>query len=289
MIFLTGGRGLLGSTLAERLSLAHLPYLASATRGPAQPPFTLCDLQKPETYPSGDVRWDMAVHCATQLEGPGIYDGNMLMTRNVIDFCKQRGIRKMIFVSSSNAASPLQDEYSRSKRDSENLVKESGLETVIIRPTIIFSDRDTKNINQMMRLLKRFHVALIPGSGRHRVQPVAVEDVAELILKCVRNWDSSKNAAYDIGGGETLTYKEMISRMARALSTFYIPVYIPMPILYMMADAVSTLTGSRAFTRYSFRHFVTEKLMDNRPIEEKFGLRPRPLSEWLAEIKRRRR
>ena len=74
--------------------------------------------------------------------------------------------------------------------------------------------------------------------------------------------------------------------MARALSTVYIPVHVPMPILYLMADALSGLTGSRAFSRDAFRSFVTEKLMDNRPIEEKFQIHPRALSEWLDEIKK---
>jgi len=272
VILLTGGRGLLGFAIAASLSKHHLAYCATTTQVPAEHPFVSCNLLNPEAYPSGNEPWDAVIHCATHLQGGGTYAKNMRMTENVIAFSKKHPVKKLIFISSSNASVPLQDEYSRSKKDSEKMIRESGLEYCIIRPTIMFSERDKKNIFKMMQLLKTFHVAMIPGNGEYRLQPVWVDDVADLTVQCLLKWDLAKNQVLAIGGGETLEFKEMIRRMGSALSAFYIPVYMPLPLLDLVA-------------RDAIRSFVTEKIMDNSAIESKFNVHPRTLSSWLEEFR----
>ena len=81
-------------------------------------------------------------------------------------------------------------------------MRDSGLAYAIVRPTLVFGADDVL-VNNIAWILRRLPLFILPGDGAYRVQPVAVEDVADL---CVDAGLRDADEAFDAAGPETLTF-----------------------------------------------------------------------------------
>lgn len=87
---------------------------------------------------------------------------------------------------------------------------------VILRPTLIYGRGRDRNITVIARFIRRFGFFPVLGRATGLRQPVHAEDVA---LACHRALEApaATNRAYNISGGETVTYREMVRRVFLAL------------------------------------------------------------------------
>jgi NADH dehydrogenase len=141
-------------------------------------------------FSRGNVSYDWAVECTR------------LLIRSAVD----SGVRRIVHLSIANPSldSPLP--YYRGKAVVEQAVRESSLPYAIIRPTVVFGKEDIL-LNNIAFLLRRFPLFVIPGSGEYRLQPVHVEDVAEL---AVGAGEKQGNIIQDAAGPEVYTFNELI-------------------------------------------------------------------------------
>ena len=100
-------------------------------------------------------------------------------TRILMSAAAEAGVRKVVHISVSNPSLDSHLDYYAGKARTEEIVRESGLQWAIVRPTLIFGPGDIL-INNIAWLLRKMPIFVIPESGRYRVQPVAGEDVAEI-------------------------------------------------------------------------------------------------------------
>lgn len=104
--------------------------------------------------------------------------------------------------------------------------EQHGVEWVILRPTLIYELGHDKNISFIASLIQRFGVLplIYPANGLR--QPVHAEDVALACIKALIVKEAA-NKAYNLAGGETLTYKEMVERIF--IHFHKKPHFIPLP------------------------------------------------------------
>jgi NADH dehydrogenase len=121
------------------------------------------------------------------------------------------GVRRVVHISVSRPELGSDLPYYRGKAAVEELVKQSKLSYSILRPTIIFGKEEVliSNITWLLRHLPAF---VIPGDGKYRLQPIYVEDLAELALKAAR---STQNEVIDAGGPQVFTYEELVRFLAK--------------------------------------------------------------------------
>lgn len=136
------------------------------------------------------------------------------------------GVRKVVTLSSTSRFTKDQssdlEEQQIAKRlaDAESQVEswaeQRGIEWVILRPTLIYGHGRDKNIAEMVRLIRRFGFFPLFGKAQGLRQPIHAEDVA---VACVSALQSSSvvNRAFNISGAETLTYRDMVTRVFVAL------------------------------------------------------------------------
>lgn len=92
----------------------------------------------------------------------------------------------------------------------------SRIEWVILRPTMIYGLGRDRNICEIARFISRFGFFPLFGAAQGLRQPVHVEDVATACIAALQNKQTS-NRAYNISGAETLTYREMVARVFKAM------------------------------------------------------------------------
>lgn len=131
--------------------------------------------------------------------------------RTLFAAAKTAGVRRVVHVSITNAAldSPLP--YFRGKATVENALRESGLSYAILKPTVVFGKEDIL-LNNIAWMLRRFPVFPIPGTGEYRLQPIYVEDLAQLAVDAA---DSDDNLEMDAVGPDIFTYTDLARLLMR--------------------------------------------------------------------------
>lgn len=154
---------------------------------------------------------DIVVHLAALVAGkPSLkspyeyYRTNILGTLNVLDAMKEKGIKRLVYISSWSAfgrpeelpiteATPLNPEnpYGVSKKCCEELVKSyakiHGIKSIILRPTMIYGpNQPEKNvIQQVVDCMISGGKFEIYGTGEHTRECLYVTDVAEVVVKAI--------------------------------------------------------------------------------------------------------
>src|SRR3972149_4444937 len=142
--------------------------------------------------------------------GQVTYDTAVANTKILINAAKEAGIRRIVHISITNASEASPFPYFRGKGILEKVIIYSNLSYAIIRPTVIFGHEDIL-VNNIAWFLRKFPVFAIPGTGDYRLQPVFVEDVAEI---AVNAGQSNDTMIVDAVGPEIFKYEEIIRLIA---------------------------------------------------------------------------
>jgi len=145
--------------------------------------------------------------------GPVTFESAVENTKTLIRAAEEAGVRRIVHVSITNASAESRLPYFRGKGLVEEAVVRSRLSHAILRPTVIFGPEDIL-INNIAWLLRRFPVFAIPGSGAYRLQPVFVEDVAEIAVRAGRE---EGNIILDAVGPEAYTFHELVRLIAETV------------------------------------------------------------------------
>jgi nucleoside-diphosphate-sugar epimerase len=133
----------------------------------------------------------------------------------VVGAARKAGVGRIIVVSSTSAHSSYEFR-SAPKLRMEKVVRESGLDWTILRPTMIYGSELDKNMRRLLSFLDRSTVFPIFGTGENLWQPVYYKDCARGILSALER-PTTVGEIYDLPGGEPLSYSNMVSTAAVAL------------------------------------------------------------------------
>ena len=132
---------------------------------------------------------------------------NLNLTRDVIKICKNTGIKKIIFISGLGVSKHNTSDYFDSKYKAEQEIINSGLDYTIFRASYIIGKTDHLT-NTLSRQMKT-GVIVIPGSGKYRLQPIFILDVAKIILEAVREKKFSKKIV-DLVGPQEISFEDFV-------------------------------------------------------------------------------
>jgi uncharacterized protein YbjT (DUF2867 family) len=115
---------------------------------------------------------------------------------------------------------------------------------VVLRPTLIYGYGRDKNITEIVRFIRRFGFFPILGKANGLRQPIHVEDVAKACVAALKS-PAAVNRAYNISGGETLPYHEMVKRVFAALHRPARALSIPLPLFRLAVACMHLLPRHR--------------------------------------------
>lgn len=193
-------------------------------------------------------------------------------TRTLVGAAAEAGVRKIVQISVSNPSVDSHLDYYAGKARTEEIVRTSGLQWAIVRPTLVFGTEDIL-INNIAWLLRRMPMFVIPGLGTYRVQPVSVEDVAEIATWAAEQTD---NITLDAAGPDTVTYAELVEGIAIAVGRRPRFVFMPPRLTLWAGDIVSRYMRDVMLTRQELQGLMEELLVSN---EKPRGTRR--IDNWL--------
>ena len=194
-------------------------------------------------------------------------------SKTLIRVAKDAGVRRMVHISIANPSldSPLP--YYRGKALVEQAIRESGMSYGILRPAVIFGDQGIL-INNIAWFLRHMPVFVIPGNGEYRLQPIFVDDLADL---AVTQGSSDENAILDAVGPETYAFNRLLRLLKNVLKSKTLILHLNPRLAYPL----SRLPG------YALRDIVltwdeVEGLLANLLVSDQPPTGKTLLSEWLA-------
>ena len=137
---------------------------------------------------------------------------NVNLTKNVIKTCKNTGIKKIIYISGLGVSKNGISSYFASKYKAEREIINSGLDYTIFRASYIIGKTDhlTKSLSKQMKK----GTIIIPGSGKYRLQPIFVEDVAKIILEAILEKKFS-NKILDLAGPRKISFEDFVKLFSK--------------------------------------------------------------------------
>ncbi|MGZ4960716.1 MAG: NAD-dependent epimerase/dehydratase family protein [Methylomonas sp.] len=152
--------------------------------------------------------------------------------------------------------------------------EEQGIDWVVLRPTLIYGLGKDKNVSEIIRLIHRFGFFPLLGQAKGLRQPVHAQDVA---MACVTGLSASEvaNKSYNISGGETLTYKEMVGRVFAALGRKPFFIRVPVGLLRKLMQVLSYLPRYRNWTPAMVERMNKDMVFDHSDAMRDLGFKPR--------------
>ena len=210
-----------------------------------------------------------------QRKGAGYDRVNRQGTANVVAAAKEAGVKHFIQVSAIGASDSPSYPYLYSKWQGEQEVMKSGLPYTILRSSIMFGPGD-EFLNTLAGLVRVFPLVPVVGSGRNRLQPIAVEDVARCISLAVDR-DSLKGKVIEVGGPQQLSYNEIMAIVGRTLGRWHLRVHLPVWLMYLATALVQAILPRPPVTTDQLRMLPSRNVAEPGVVEETFGFTPRQL------------
>lgn len=150
--------------------------------------------------------------------------------RNLLAAAPQVGAVRWIQMSALGAEPNASTKYYRTKWEAEELIRASGLDWTILRPSLIFDDRPRHQHNFVDEIAKAIRMApFLPilGNGQFLLQPVSIDDISQTILQSLSKPETI-GKIYEIGGPDKLTYRQVVLTIARAMGAKKPMIKIPL-------------------------------------------------------------
>jgi uncharacterized protein YbjT (DUF2867 family) len=185
---------------------------------------------------------------------------------------KAAGVQRIVHVSITNPSSQSPLPYFRGKGVLEEFLAGLGVAFACVRPTVIFGNEDIL-INNIAWLLRHVPLFAIPGDGDYRIQPVFVEDVAEI---AVNAGEAAGDITVDAVGPEVFAFEELVRLIAAKVGARASIMHAPASLSLVAAKLSGLVLGDVMLTRDELHGLMANLLVSNEPPTGRTRL-----SDWI--------
>lgn len=284
MVLLTGATGFIGSAvLAQLIEQSNSPIRTYGRRSPfgvsvsSIPKVTHCigEINNVADYTVALCDVDVVIHCAAlahvpKSENSAYANVNTLGAIELAKQARQAGAKRFVFISSIgvngsstkattfsvNSTAHPHNPYAQSKYDAElglkKIADETGLEVVIVRPTLVYGPNAPGNFGLLTKLVQKLPV-LPFGFANNMRNFIAVQNLADLLITCSTHPNAAGHTFLASDGG-TVSIKHFTNAIAEGLGKKVFQ--LPIPVSFMRLAGM--LTGKSA---------MIEQLFDNLQVD----------------------
>ena len=206
--------------------------------------------------------------------GDATFSQAVANTKTLVRAAEQAGVRRIVHVSIANADSNSHLPYYSGKGQLEQFIQESKLSHAIVCPTVIYSLHDVL-INNIGWIVRRFPAFGLPGKGDYGIQPVYVDDMADLMVEAGTR---SENAHLDAVGPEIFTFEELVQLIARKMNRKVTLMRLPPGMALFASQVIGLFVNDVVLTKEEVDGLMTGLLVSKRS-----PTGTTRLSEWLTQ------
>jgi NADH dehydrogenase len=211
---------------------------------------------------------------------------NIGLTERVLEDARHAGVPRAAYFSGLGVArygiAPrCSNPYFLSKLAAETILFRSGLEGVVFRPSYVVGPGDAF-VPMVMKALEGGEVER-PGDGSYRMQPIAVADVADLVLAAVSRPRNAFPTVFDLVGPEPVSYDQLLARLAAVVRRLGRPSELRVrEIPVAEAERRARAGGYQGLLPDELDCLLCDEVSDPAPLAALLGRPLRPLDDALA-------
>ncbi|MDY6780697.1 MAG: complex I NDUFA9 subunit family protein [Halobacteria archaeon] len=283
-VHITGGTGFVGSHLSNTLADRDGVSVTVLSRNPSESPVPIDDsVDRRSVDVSDNTRKldfsdaDVVVHLVAlsplfKPKGTTHEEVHVGGTRNVVEACERDDVERLVHMSALGADPEGDTAYIRTKGEAEGVVKDSSLDSVIFRPSVVFGEGG-EFVSFTKRLKKLFAPGLpiypLPGGGKNTFQPIWVGDLAEMLADAAVEEDHVGDI-YEVGGSEVLSLAEMSKMIYRSEGKPIKVVPVPIPLAKLGMSAMDPMPFI-PFGKDQYRSLKIDNIVKGRNSVDVFG------------------
>jgi nucleoside-diphosphate-sugar epimerase len=309
----TGSSGFVGKHLTNRLASDGTTVVALDVV-PGEPSDnvvpTRADLRDKAALLSAVEGADVVYHVASRVQtrhtgADEVFAINVGGTRNLLAACREKGIKKLVYVSSASVVydgkdvekgderlpypSSFHAPYAKTKAQAEEEVLaangKGGVFTCAIRPHVVFGPGDTRFLPAILGRARSGKLKAYVGSPEKLSDFTYVENLVDGLLLAADKLTEGGPAAgqaYFVTNGEPMAFWEFVGRVLDGIGHPRPKLRVPYPIAYgaaavrEWADAVRGIpTSEESLTRFAIRYLTTHHYFSHEKATRDLGYRPR--------------
>ncbi len=293
-VFITGGAGFVARNIIDALGDRPMRVLVrsqsdAASMAAEDVEVVSGDVTKPDTLRGAMDGCEAVIHLVAIIseEGGATFDRVIRQgTINVIDEAKRAGASRLLHMSAMGTRNDPRFGYFEAKWQAEKAVERSGIPWTIFRPSVIFGPGDGF-ITTLAGLVKVAPIIPVVGAGRSKFQPIAVGEVALAYTRALED-PSTAGHIYELGGGKTYTYEEMLDVIALRLDVAKPKVHVPTALMKAVVRISSPLPKSLRppVTSEQLKMLAIDNSTSTSATSELIGREPIRLEDGLDYIGR---
>lgn len=205
--------------------------------------------------------------------GEVTFDTAVTNTKILMKAAEEAHIRRVVHISITNASEESPFAYFRGKGILEKVISQSKLSYAIIRPTVLFGHEDIL-INNIAWILRHFPLFAIAGSGNYKLQPVFVEDVANIAVEAGQH---GENMIIDAVGPDIYSFNEMVRLIANKIHSKAIIVHLKPKTVLFFSKLIGYIVNDVILTEDEIYGLMSNLLISKNPPTGHVRL-----SDWLT-------
>lgn len=203
-------------------------------------------------------------------------------TARLVAAARKAGVKRFVYLSGAGTREGQTQPWFVAKLMAERAVRESGIPYTIFRPSWVYGPED-RSLNKFVGFARLLPFVPVIGSGRTRVQPLYVGDLAEAVAVSIGKAEAA-NQTYEIGGPEELTMDQIIRTMLQVMGKRRPLLHSP-AWLMKIATAPLQLLPTPPLSPGAVDFVLMEEPVDNTAVLRDLGVRLTPLAEGLAYLR----
>jgi uncharacterized protein YbjT (DUF2867 family) len=285
-VAVVGATGFVGSHVVPHLAAAGHRVIAISRQGTRRDDWTdrvearRADIDTGVGLEGALEGADAVVHLVAiprETGGRRFEETNVRGTGRVVIAAEHAGVRRIVHLSVLGVSDDPKLGYLHSKWRGEQLVRESALEWVVLRPSLLFG-RGDGFFNIVKTTLKWWSpgIVAIPGKGDARFQPLAAADLAIAVEKALVEPERA-GQVYEIGGPRHLSYREIVDEVMSVTGMRRLKLGMPIPLISALTVATDRVLPVFPVSHDQISSLQRPNYTDLDAFERAFGVRPRPL------------
>ena len=195
-------------------------------------------------------------------------------TQNMVSASKESGVKHIMYISSMGVTKNVPVQRLKTKWDAEQILIHSGIAYTIFRPSGYFTDF-LEYFAPRIREKGSFRVF---GKGLTRLQPIAVDDVAETMIRAIGN-ERAKNKIFPLVGPEIFTLREILTMLGKVMGKEVKIKSIPFWVLNLFFTLIRSKSGKDFLYRAKGDSTCPPDVQ--REVQEVFQIELKRLEPWL--------
>lgn len=205
------------------------------------------------------------------------------LLKNFLDAARRAGLKRAAFISSTTVLVPLGSTVKERKLRSEELIKKSGLDYTILRPSMIYGSKNDGNFSKMIEFIKKRGFFVTFGSGDNLIQPVYIKDVAKAIASVIDN-KRTYGRIYNIAGREPIKYSRMLEIVKSRLNRQFKVIRIPIGIAGFFVSIYAAISRNPSLMPDQIERMGIDKAYSYREAARDFNFSPVDFEDGIKRL-----